>query len=357
MFDKAEIKASMTIEDVEQVLELLGASFYREHDDKLVIETICHNDVGVGQKKLYYYTNTKLFNCYSSCGFFDIFGLIQHVYDDYSLDDAIDFVANSRGFVFVNDGERPEGTVVEQDIVYKKQYANDYDPSILDTMPLAFLKEWVEEGISKETQMDYGVRYNARDGAVLFPHHDERGALVGIRQRNLDPTIIRLYGKYRPATLNRKLYSSPLSFYLFGVNHNRWPLSRTKRAIIFEGEKSTMKYGQAVGKANNNSVATFGTSFSIHHFHILKNLGVEEIVFAYDKEYTNATMEDKEFEEFAKKMTRLHKRFNKDGVTVSFMMDRDNLLEYKDAPIDKGLEAFNKMFVERFTLEVKEDEV
>ena len=111
-----------------------------------------------------------------------------------------------------------------------------------------------------------------------------------------------------------------------------------------------MKYGEAVGKANNNSVATFGTSFSIHHFHILKNLGVEEIVFAYDKEYTNATMEDKEFEEFAKKMTRLHKRFNKDGVTVSFMMDRDNLLEYKDAPIDQGREVFEQLYQDRIFL-------
>ena len=42
--------------------------------------TICHNHLGEGSRKLYYYDNTKLFQCYTDCaGSFDIYELICKV--------------------------------------------------------------------------------------------------------------------------------------------------------------------------------------------------------------------------------------------------------------------------------------
>ena len=358
IFDKREIKDSLGIEEVEEILELLGVFHYRENDDKLIIETVCHNNLGEGSNKLYYYTNTKLFNCYSNCGAFDIFDFVQKYFNDFDLNDAVNWVAERRGFSFTNGGFEKKSEEELQKVEYQKQYANEYSRDILDNhLKPAYVKNWVEEGISPEIQLAYEVKYNPRDGAVVFPHYDEQGRLVGIRQRNLAQDMIDRYGKYRPAKIRNVMFSSPLSFYLFGANRNKFALTRTKKAIVFEGEKSVMLYEQYVGKSNNNSVASFGTSFSIHHLKILEAMGVEEIIFAYDRQYHVPNAEqDKEYKALTEKLTRMHKRFSSDTMTVSFMMDFGNLLDYKDSPIDKGLDVFNQLFENRFTLELEEKE-
>ena len=48
-------------------------------DFGIVAQTICHNPPGEGSRKLYYYRNTDLFQCYSNCGTFDVFELLQKV--------------------------------------------------------------------------------------------------------------------------------------------------------------------------------------------------------------------------------------------------------------------------------------
>ena len=48
----------------------------------------------------------------------------------------------------------------------------------------------------------------------IIPHYDINNNLIGIRER----TLIKeneVYGKYRPAYLNGKLYNHPLSFSLY----------------------------------------------------------------------------------------------------------------------------------------------
>lgn len=113
---------------------------------------------------------------------------------------------------------------------------------------------------------------------------------------------------------------------------------------------------QLLGRYYNNSVASFGTSFSIHQFKILESLGVQEIIFAYDRQYKKADGSDSEYKRLAQKLSRIHKRFASEKVTISFMMDNENLLDYKDSPIDKGLDVFKKLFEQRFTLELEEKE-
>lgn len=239
IFDKREVKESLSIEDVEEILELLGVYNFRENDEKLIVETACHNRLGEGSRKLYYYENTKLFNCYSNCGSFDIFEFVLKFFDDIEdLDDAVSWVVNSRGFssLSLNFEQSSMNQEVEKR-EYQKQFANEYSREILDThLKPAYVKDWVDEGISPETQLLFEVKYNPRDGAVAFPHYDEVGRLVGIRQRNLAKDMIEQYGKYRPAKIRNVMFSSPLSFYLFGANRNRYPISRTKKAIIFEGK-------------------------------------------------------------------------------------------------------------------------
>ena len=80
-FDKDEIKNNLTIAQVfELVSELGGEPMMINHGSAFTSKTICHNLLGEGSRKLYYYDNTKLFQCYTDCGeSFDIFELIRKV--------------------------------------------------------------------------------------------------------------------------------------------------------------------------------------------------------------------------------------------------------------------------------------
>ena len=103
-FDKDKIKNSLTLEQVAEVLEALGALSFRVTEDSIISETICHNLPGEGSQKLFYYDNTKLFRCYTDCGeYFDIFQLVVKAYEvqydeEWSLPRAVSFIAHKFGF-------------------------------------------------------------------------------------------------------------------------------------------------------------------------------------------------------------------------------------------------------------------
>ena len=80
-FNKDEIKNNLTIEQIyELVAELGGEPIMTNLGNSFVAKTICHNKFGEGSHKLYYYDNTKLFQCYTDCGAsFDIFELVTKV--------------------------------------------------------------------------------------------------------------------------------------------------------------------------------------------------------------------------------------------------------------------------------------
>lgn len=116
-----------------------------------------------------------------------------------------------------------------------------------------------------------------------------------------------------------------------------------------------MKLDDLAGRYHNNSVAAFGINFSMHHFKILEALGVEEIIFAFDRQYKEPNGEDKEYVSLAKRLERIHSKYATKDMTISFMMDTENVLDYKDSPVDKGLEIFESLFENRFTLEVQNE--
>ena len=65
-YDKLEIRNSLTIENVFELLQEWGGD--PEYTDfGIVSATICHNSPGEGSRKLYYYENTGLFKCYTGC--------------------------------------------------------------------------------------------------------------------------------------------------------------------------------------------------------------------------------------------------------------------------------------------------
>ena len=97
--NKDLIKQGLTIENIEDFVNNYGGEAIRK-DDVLICRTICHNNIGEGHHKLYYYDNSHLFKCYTGCenDTFDIFELIikikEHQGIHLSLPQAIYEICN-----------------------------------------------------------------------------------------------------------------------------------------------------------------------------------------------------------------------------------------------------------------------
>ena len=89
---------------------------------------------------------------------------------------------------------------------------------------------------------------------------------------------------------------------------------------------------------DNNSVAVCGSNFTnVQLKLLLKNCDINEIVIAFDKEYSrlDSTKAQKYFNKLYKICTNYNKYCN-----FSFIYDREGLLNEKDSPIDKEKEIF-----------------
>lgn len=67
---------------------------------------------------------------------------------------------------------------------------------------------------------NHNICYNPSSQAIVIPHYDENGFLIGIRER----TLIKeneIYGKYRPTYLNKQMYNHPLGFSLYNLNNSK----------------------------------------------------------------------------------------------------------------------------------------
>ena len=340
------MKNSLSEEQVIGALKQLGSGPPLSTRGALIFDTVCHNDAHCGSKKLYYYLDSKMFKCYTGCGdFFDIFQLISRAMKvqnkEISASDSMYWLyKNSQTFFTdVSNHEISETNkeVIERELTY-------YDDSVLNVLRDRVIKDWIQEGIKLDSILKYKVKYNPVTCAAIIPHFDIDNRLIGIRQRTLVSDEER-HGKYRPAYINGNSYPHPLSYNLYGLNFNKNNVENYKKAFVFEGEKSVLlmdKYPDSC------AVATCGSSISAYQVKLLMDLGVDEIIVAFDKEFIRVG--DEMYKKQAKMLSNLFKRFS-DKVTISFIFDQWNLLGLKDSPIDKGIDIFNYLLSQRFTLE------
>ena len=132
--------------------------------------------------------------------------------------------------------------------------------------------------------MAYEISYDPSADGIVIPHRNIDGKLIGVRER----TLIKeneIYGKYRPAFLNHKLYNHPLGYNLYNLNNSKNNIAKIKKAIIFEGEKSCLLYASYFGIENDLSVAVCGSNLTSYQVDLLKNLEVKEIIIAFDKQF------------------------------------------------------------------------
>lgn len=359
MYNKDEIKNSLTTEQVEQFVADLGGEPLPSHNG-LICRTICH---GGDSHKLYYYSQSRLFKCFTQCqdSSFDIFDLTMRVKKrenpSFTFADAIRYVAHYFGISDENpydfesfqlkDWEIFDKMKIEALDIQKLSNLPIYDDKVLKHLPTPVIEPWLREGISKETMRDAGIRYDPVTDSIIIPHFDINGNLIGIRKRTLIKEEEK-YGKYIPAVLNGKMYNHPLSFNLYNLNCSKDNIISTGTVIVFESEKSTLMYKTYFGKENDISVACCGSNLVVHQAELLKKLGVKEIIIAFDKQWQ--TVGDEEYKRWTKKLEEIHHKYYKDFL-ISFIFDKDNkYLGYKDSPIDKGGEVFLELFKERIYL-------
>jgi len=346
MIDRKALKDSLSEEDISEIVQRLGADPPIKTYNALIFETICHNHTHEGSRKLYYYPDTKLFRCYTGCGeIFDVFGLIIKSFAKrnipMNLNQALYWTYRNTEIFFTDTPQNGNTQEIEENL---KRDIQVYDDGVVDVLPFCIVYDWYNEGISIDTMKKYNIKHNPVTSSVIIPHYNLDGQLIGLRQRTLAQDE-EFLGKYRPAYINGKSYPHPLSFNLYGINFNKENISAQKRAVVFEGEKSVLMMDAV---PDSCAVACCGSSLSFFQIDMLLSLGVEEIVIAFDKEFTEVN--DESFEKQVKHLTNIHNKF-KTKATVSFLFDKYDLLGLKESPIDKGIDVFDFLFKNRFRLE------
>lgn len=356
-----EFKQSLSIEQIFDLVADLGGEPIMEYNS-FKARTICHNVAGSGSHKLYYYNNTKLFKCYTDCdSYMDIFELVRKQKSissgiEWSLPKAVAFVAMYFGYLIKNSEIEQEKNILKDWSIinnYERMYSREeskqivelkkFDINILQYLPRPRVSIWEQEGIKKEIIINRGIAYDPKNEGIVIPHFDIDGNLVGIRERTLIKEVEK-YAKYMPAKLNNKMYNHPLSFNLYNLNNSKNAIKILQKAIVFEGEKATMMYASYFGEDNDISVACCGSSLIGYQVQLLLSLGVKEIIIAFDKQFKE--IGDDEYKRWIKKLKSISTKYRA-YCNISFLFDKENLLNYKDSPIDKGEEIFLKLFKNR----------
>ena len=364
VFDKQEIRDSLSIDDIYELLQDWGGEPER-CPTGLIARTICHNKINDdASRKLYYYENTGLFRCYTGCEdpVFDVFQLcikvmnIQHsiIYD---LNDAVRWIAKRFGL-----SGKEENSPTEEGLDDWKILANysrikdiqisapnvilkEYDDEILTRFNYDIkIKPWLDEGISQQAIEHAEIGYYPGDAQITIPHFDKDGRFIGLRGRTLVAEDAEKYGKYRPMKINGMMYNHPLGLNLYNFNNSRCVIPKMKKAIVFEGEKSVLKAQTYFGFDNDIYVACCGSSLSSYQTQLLIDAGAQEIVVAFDRQFQNVG--DDEYCHLVNNLKKIQMKY-KNYVKISYILDKKKITGYKDSPIDCNKDKFLLLYKER----------
>lgn len=223
-------------------------------------------------------------------------------------------------------------------IMREKQQVREIVPnpilpeSVLDEfLPYPSL-DWINEGISFETQKLYGIGFDLDSKRITIPMRNRFGQLVGVKGRIMkDEDDDRKY---------LYLYRYQNRYEWFNFHYAHPYILMDKKVYIFEAEKSCMK---AYSNGIFNTLAIGASEISPEQVQMVKQLGLDiEIVLCYDK---GITLDE------IRKNAQLF-----EGRKVQAIFDTSNLLSGKDSPIDEGIEVWNEL-IKNYCFEVKPKKV
>jgi DNA primase len=186
------------------------------------------------------------------------------------------------------------------------------------------LSVWKDEGMSPDSMEKFQVRFDPFANRLVFPIRSLDGKIINICGRTLNPN-------YKEQKIRKYCYYFELGRLdtLYGFYENKENILHRQEIILFEGSKSVMI---ADSWGIHNTAAILTSHLNPYQFEILVKLGVR-VVFALD-----ADVDIKE----DKNIRRLLPY-----VQVEYIKDVYKLLDSKDAPVDRGKEIFDRLYLER----------
>lgn len=350
MIDKDKLKNQLTKSDITNVvLSLGGQSPKEDYRGNLIFETVCHNLDG-GSYKLYYYDNTKLFTCYTECQeSFDVFDLISRNKSlhngKWEFKDSLLYVTGLTGYSATEistidiDNKIDDWDFLDK---YRKKTPPvitipKYNNYVLDIYQDYHHQQWLQEGITSKAMKKFNIKFDAFTNKIIIPHYDIHNNLIGIRGRSLNQEDIEQGRKYMPVKVENTIYSHPISCNLYGLSQNLSTIKKLRKAFIVEGEKSVLKI-ESFYPDHNFSIAVCGDKISeVQKGLILQH--VDEIIIGFDKveAYKSGNVNQSIIN-----LRYLAKRFSP-YVKTFIIVDKKNLLELKDAPVDKGRDILEEL--------------
>lgn len=188
------------------------------------------------------------------------------------------------------------------------------------------LQVWMDEGISMNALEKFQVRYDPFSDRLVYPIRNFSGQIVNVGGRTLDPDW-----KEKKLRKYTYFYEWGIMDVLYGIYDNLEDIRRKREVIIFEGCKSVLL---AYTWGIRNCAAALTSHLNPRQMKILAKLGCR-VVFAFDKEIR--PREDHNIQ------------ILKNYVNVEYLWDKDDLLDDKDAPVDKGPEVFKKLYEGRLS--------
>ena len=339
-----EIIENLDIEKVKQLLEKIEVPFV-DKGDYLLCKTACHNiDLDEASDKLYFYKDTKLFYCYTSCGAQSIFKFLQHYYEIRQIE--YNWFEDIYGPIIGCSNYQRETFKIDKYSSGKDKYARknfvqlpEYSKNVLEVFTKKYCPEWLNDGISKEAMDKFNILYSISQNKIIIPHYDVNNRLVGIRGRALNEWEVENIGKYTPIEIEGIWYKHPLSLNLYGLNQTKENIK--KMGICFLGESEKFVLQADSFSRPNCCAAVCGSNLNKFALKILlRECAPKEIVVCFDKE--ELPNQDKYFF----KLWNLCKRYA-NYCNFSFVYDRQNLLKLKESPTDCGEEVFEKLIRKR----------
>ena len=346
--DANTLKKQLSENDLLSILEHIGAEPYLE-GNAIVCRTVCH---GGHKHKLYYYIESCTFHCFTDhCGNMDIYGLIGRVLGKEFFDSYM-FVLSYFGYEY--DGDQIDYSE-KLDMSFFKRFEdkkiNTQLPKIEDNILNIFHNmyhiSWIKDGISKKSMYKFGIKLNISGQQIIIPHYDSQSNLVGIRCRNLKQEAVDRGMKYMPISHGGIVYNHPTGSVLYGLNINKEDINRTGKVILFESEKSILQLDTMYPNCNIG-VCVSGSSLTDRQVEILKELNIDEVCLAFDKEYEKIGDNEEKF--YAKKIQDTIVSKLKAFYNVSVLWDTKGLLDKQDSPTDKGKEVFDTLMKERISI-------
>lgn len=367
MITSEELLEKITVEDIEKILIDMGSKKPKQDNlGNLYFSTICH---GGNTHKLHFFKDNKFFMCYTNCGSMSFYDLLMQI-NNWSFKETFHYLAKYKGIkVFQRKvGLHNKNCEIEEEIEFLNRHLYIpkkntiqlpvYNDRVLNIFDDYYPDTWIEEGINEEILKCFNIKFYCNQMKAIIPQYDINGFLIGIRSRNFLKSEVDTGKKYIPITIQKLTYKYPVGFSLYGAYQNQQTIKKEKTVIIFEGEKSVYKYGSFYGQENNISVATQGMNLSLYQRDLLLNMGVENVILAFDKQYKieYISEEFKDTQEYKDYIMYLKKIIKVIGLFINYcnvyvILCWDDLLQYKDSPIDKGKMIFEQLYQERYLIE------